>query len=726
MRSIEILHALPGRVRLRIPELIDNPLLCESIKEKLMDKKGIKNIRINLACASLLVEYDTSVIDVFVPNKYLQGLAKCHNGKKTKKINVQNNNHSSLFASFIRGLRKLALPTGAFALTISRLKFSFTPIICILAAASAPVFKRALSVVVREKRLSVDMLDATALAIMGAQRNFATCGFMAWLISIGDFIRDETAMKSQKAIADLIKFHCDYATVVKGNHKFKKPIASVKPGDHVLVKAGDLIPVDGVVIRGCSGVDQRSITGESALFEVTPGDSVYAGSISVNGRIVIKTTATGINTRAGRIVKALRSAPVQETRIEDYAASFADRLVFPTFAASGAIYMLSRNITRALSMLIVDFGTGVRVAAPTAFLSFMVAAAQHNIIIKGGRAIEKLSKVDTIVFDKTGTLTTGEPSITSIISLDRHFKERRILKLAAAAESEINHPLANAIVSRARLENIRLQKNVESRLHIGAGVVAKVDSIEIIVGNESIMRSYGVPVDISLIECQNVEGQTPIFVAADRKIIGILYISDSLRQEAVDTVRELRELGIKDFLIATGDHSTAALTVAKELEISGVHSEASPEGKLVLVKQLREKGKTVAVVGDGINDTLALAYADVSIAPSGAADAAKEAADVILLEDNLMLIAESFRIAKNAMGLVHQNYKIVAIPNAGALALAASGLLGPPGATLINNGTTVAAGLNSLKPIIRSNIPFINKYQRVVTSNNKLLHQKEA
>lgn len=705
--SFEVLHAIPGRVRIKVQETKDNPALAGSIVDKLLSRHGITAVRFNTACASLTINYDTALLHTFVPEMHLKGLRFSETGGQIAVYSGNGNGHkndskSERLRGLLHRMQTLVLPTVAFGLSFAGKFIPIAPLYGIVAAASVPIFTRATRTILREKRLGVDFLDATAIAIMGVQRNLSTCAFMAWLISIGEHIREETSRKSQKAIADLLHFHSDTVTVLRGRKRVKIDVECLIAGDEVVVNAGDVIPVDGLVVGGRAGIDQMSLTGESALLERSNGDRVYAGSVAVDGELIIMATAVGMNTRAGRIVQLLRSAPVHETRIEDYAARFADQLVLPTFALSGAIYALSRSLTRALSMLIVDFGTGVRVAAPTAFLSFMAFAAQKNIVIKGGRAMEKLAKVDTVVFDKTGTLTTGLPEVKNVIAIAGRYSEKGVLRLAAAAEVGLNHPVARALESKSGELGIRLPRKVEARLRVGLGVKALVEDKAVLVGSDKMMADEEIDIRAAgpFTQIWESTASSPLFVAVNGKLTGVITYSDAIRSESRKVITSLHRLGIKRVLMVTGDRDDVAQATAAELGIDEFISEVFPEKKLEIIRRLQKQGRTVAVVGDGINDSLALAHADVAITPSCAADAAKEAADVLLMEDDLRLLIEAFAIAKSAVRLVRQNFKIVAIPNAAAIALAAGGLLGPPGATFINNGSTVAAGLNGLRPLL--------------------------
>ena len=702
----EVVHAVRGRVRLRVPAIKDNACLADSLMCRLLARPGVTSVRANSACASVVVGYDTAVLHTFIPEQHLKGVTlEETQGRTVVASRTDGNGGGGLLSrtwGFLRKLTTLLVPTAAFALSLVRRALPAAPVYALVCAAAAPIFRRAALTAGREKRLGVDFLDATAITIMLAQRNPPTCALMAWLISVGEHIRQETARRSQKAIADLIELHTDTAIIMRGGRRVEVAVERLCPGDRVVVCAGDVIPVDGTVVKGRAGVDQKSLTGESELLEKSPGDLVFAGTIAADGELTIRAGAIGLDTRAGKIVRMLRAVPVNDSKIEDYAARFADRLVIPTFATSSAVLALSGSVARALSVIIVDFGTGVRVAAPTAFLSHMACAAQKNIVIKGGRAMEKLASVDTVVLDKTGTLTTGMPEIDEVIPLAPAFPASRSLRLAAAAEAGLNHPVAKALVAKAAQLGAPLPEKDAARLRVGLGVEARVEGNTVLVGGDTLMERERVDIGPTRRFARAWENgaTSPLYVAVDGEITCVITYSDSIRPESAQVVADLRELGVENVIMMTGDREEVARVTSSQLGIRRFISQVLPEEKAEILRELQNDGLTVAVVGDGINDSLALAHADVAVAPAGAADAAKEASDVLLMEDDLGLLVDAVAISKSAVQLVRQNFGIVAAPNALAIALAVGGLLGPSGATFINNGSTVAAALNGLRPLL--------------------------
>lgn len=698
----EIVHAIPGRVRMRVPRMRNDPALADILATRIANRPGVTEVRANTACASLIVDYDVRVLSALAPARLFRGLASAPRDRPARVSRSRSTRARGWLWAAVRAIAALAVPTAALGFSLAGAAIPTAALYASVAAASAPVFYRAFEKIRRERRPGVDLLDATAIAVLAGQRKLSTCALMAWLIGAGEHIRNETALKTRKAVAELLSFDERPVVAIRGQRRVKVRAHSLRPGDRLAVQPGDVIPADGTIVRGSASVNEASLTGESTHLDRTVGDPVYAGTISLDGELLIEATSTGPDTRIGSIVTLLSEAAVEDSRAEDYAAKLADGLVLPTFALSGAVYAARRDLSRALSVLIVDFGTGVRVAAPTVFLSYMAQAAQRGVVFKSGRAIEKLAAVDTIVFDKTGTLTHAIPCVHSVIATARGWTPERVLRYAAGAECGLNHPFANALVTRARETGLRIPARGGSTLRPGLGITAEVRGKHVAVGSERFIRGLGgagVLIDEAMALCP--DNGSRACVAVDGELVGVVVCGDTVRPEGRGVISELQSLGVKQIALVTGDRAAPALAISRTLGVTDCIFDAFPEQKMEAIRDLKSRGRAVAVVGDGVNDCLALTYADVAVAPYSATDAAKEAADVLLMHDDLRLLVEALTISRSAMALVRQNLGLVAVPNALAILLAAAGLLGPAGATVINNGATVAAGLNSLRPMLR-------------------------
>lgn len=703
-------------MRVRVEALRD-PGLGAQFTAWFSAQEGIKSVRVNSLCASATVEYDPEVLTFSAAWNSLQDAESL---AATRGVALHSSKVSSQSPALrcgrwveraIRFVHEKApaavqFIVGSAAFTSACLGLPAVVTHSLLALSVVPIATRAVETIYYERRVGVDALDGAAAGIMLVQGNVMAAGFMTGLIALGEFIRECTAQRCKKMMSDLLGLAGRSAWVVKGKKRICVPADQVQLGDVVVVYAGEMIPVDGIVIGGNAEVDQSSLTGEAAAVDVEAGCAAWAATVVLEGKLYLRCTAAGAGTRAGTVLSLVNSAPIHETRVENYAARVADRLVLPIIFSAAACFAITRNITRTLSMLIFDFATGLRIAAPTAVLASMQRAARHGILIKSGGALERLSSVNAVVFDKTGTLTTGEPHVTEVVCLNG-LDSARLISLAAAVEQRMHHPAARAIVRHARKQGLAIPDRLESSNRRGMGVLAKVDELNILVGNRRLMEDSGI--DLSSAQAAKAlivhRGDSLAYVAVNGQIAGVIAYRDQLRVETPGVIRKLHKSGIKEIVMATGDMEAPATAVAKAVGIDRVRSGAFPEEKADLVNSMKSSGYRVAVVGDGINDSPALAHADVAISLHGGTDAARESADVVLTDDDLRRLPEAIQISREAMGLVQQTIGLVAVPNALGLVLAATGVIGPAMSTLLNNGFAIVAALNSLSPLYSDPLP---------------------
>jgi len=709
----QIRHALPGRIRLIVPAIKRFDGLAEACIEVLKRQEGITDVRVNRTCASIVIGYDRTLKD-FLPAlerglglltpQMIIAIAAAQQKSEGRPAMADGQVAEQSGTVAAETLKRMALPTLSLGLGLIGGPVGTALAVPLIAYNALPTLRRAYNVIKDEQRLNVDFLDGLAITISTLRGSVFTSAFMTWLIGLGDCIRDHTAAKSRRAIEGLLDYQGRKAWVVRGKRKVEVIASALAGGDIVVVYPGGMIPVDGEVLKGRAIVDQKTITGESMPVERQAGDRVYAATVVRDGKIYIKTMRVGSDTTAAQIVRLVEEAPVGETRIQNYAEKFADKLVVPSLGVAGTFYAATGDLNRLLSMLIIDFGTGIRVAAPTSVLAYMTHAARQGIVIKSGSSVEKLSKVDTIAFDKTGTLTGGIPRIIEIASYDeRRFPSHKILALAAAAEARLKHPLALAVLERAAQANIRIPERSSSKYHLGLGVEVQVNGYRVDVGSERFMREKNVNLRAAQSDLRtlNESGRSALFLAVDRKLTGLIPYADIIRRESVAVIKTLHKTGLKNVLMLTGDNATVAGAVARQLGLDQYFSEVLPAEKAEIIQQLQNDGRSVAMVGDGINDSVALSYADVGIAMKNGADVAREAADVVLMDENLWKIIQAIDISKGTMGLIKQNYAIIAGLNALAFALVIPRGMASPGiTTLISNGSAILASLNAVRPIL--------------------------
>jgi heavy metal translocating P-type ATPase len=482
------------------------------------------------------------------------------------------------------------------------------------------------------------------------------------------------------------------------------PAADLVVGDEVVIYPGEIISVDGEIIDGHALIDQKTITGEGLPIMRGKGEAVFAATVIRDGQLTVRAVRVGTSTTAGQIARLVESAPIGDTRMQNHAEKLADRLVVPTLALASGTALVSGDFNRFLSLVIVDYGTGIRVAAPTAVLASMTHAARAGIIIKSGAHMERLSQVDTLIFDKTGTLTHGAPAVLDVISYERNITARHLLGLAAAAETRLTHPVAEALRVKAQQIGANIPYCEETKYRIGLGVEGQVNGYYLHVGNERFMRQSSIGVDAAQTDraALDEQGYSCIYVAVDGTLAGLVPFTDHVRPESGEVIRQLHRMGIRNSVMLTGDNTVVARAVCRRLGLSQHFAEMLPADKAEVIQRYQRDGNVVAMVGDGINDSPALSYADVGIAMKHGAEVARESADVVLMEDSLWKLVKAVEISRGAVGLIRQNYAIVAGLNTLALGLALpGGLISPSVTALISNGSAILASLNGIRPILR-------------------------
>ena len=698
LADTSVIHAIRGRVRLRVPALKTSPNLAQPLERLLRDQPGVADVSVNDWCYSVTVTCDPSVWTSDKLCEWLQRL-KATDVASYESANAATDQAPATTDEAGDELWYSSAGIGV-ALLIEPLAAPLVPLL--LLASALPMLKRARRSLTEDGKLNVDVLDASATSLLVVQANFPMAIFMVWLINIADWIRDLTMMRSKKAIEEILGYQNIEAWVVRDGQKVRVSVAEVQLGETVVVYPGERIAVDGTVLSGKALVDQASLTGESVPVEKEEGSPVYAATVVREGKLYICAERIGNDTEAAQILRLVEAAPARETKIQNYAVKWANDLVPYSFAGGALGAVMGGGLQGAAAVLIIDYGTGIRIAAPTTVLSAMTKAIRNGILIKGGRHLESLAEVDAVVFDKTGTLTTGNPDVLDVVSVNSRTADE-VLALAAAAELRLTHPVADAIVRAAEARQLSIPERTASDYSLGLGVEAIVNDSVVLVGSPRFMTLRGVDLSPEVqghISRMQQQAISPLCVAQDGAIVGLLSISDPLRPEARDVVQALRDRGIKRIVMLTGDHQDVARRIATELGITEFLAEVFPGDKSEIVQRLQREGYKVAVVGDGVNDSPMLAYADVGIAVEGGTEAARETAPVVLLHGGLWKVPLAIDIGRETVALIRQNWSIISIPNTIALGLACVGLLGPIGATLLSNGSAIIATMNGLRPIM--------------------------
>lgn len=708
----DIVHQIPGRIRLRVPLLADDLNYAHRLQELLASDSRCGTIRVNPFCSSVAINYQSQGAEIpeFIFNLLHQAkVRKLERGEndlfswRSQELAISNSSGVKLpaVATVLAVLGRIfPIPRAIIALTVG--------------LATVPIFQRAVVSVTQRGKLNIDCLDFLAVTLTAAQGNLLTPALVITLHEIGDLIRDRTARVTENQAADLCSSLGHYAWVEQPDGAKKRILATeVQPQDTVIVYPGEQISVDGKILQGTALIDQQNLTGESLPVLRQPGEAVYASTLVREGQIYIQTQRVGAATRAGASIELVQQAPVYDTRMGNYAAAIAEKTVLPALIVSGLVLAATRNPSRAASILTLDFVTGIRVCLPTTFLAALHHATRHGVLIRSGRALEKLAAVDTLVFDKTGTLTKGAIEVVQVATVSDGISQHRLLKLAAAAEQRLTHPVAEAVVKYAQAQGLEILPREEFVYEIGLGVRAVIDGDEVIVGSDRFLHQCGIVIDsedvTSTLNYSISAKDAVLYVGVNQEFQGIIAYTDPLRAESAAVIAQLQSQYNMDIHLLTGDTQQRALAVGEQLHLSSsqVHAEALPEQKAEIIQKIHNSGKTVAFTGDGLNDSIALSYADVAISFGGGSDVARETADVVLMDDNLTSFLEAMAIARETQAVIKQNINLVMLPNLAGLGIATTVGLHPLAATIIHNGSAIASGLNALRPLMHQDPPRI-------------------
>jgi heavy metal translocating P-type ATPase len=519
-------------------------------------------------------------------------------------------------------------------------------------------------------------------------------------LKVGDYLEEWTKDKSRKMLTHAFQVGDEYTWVRNNGSEYMVKTSELKQEDIVVVRTGSRIPVDGVVIEGEAMVNQASMTGEPFPVAKRQGLTVYAGTVVDEGMIAVKAARVGSDTRVARIVKTIQESESLKAGIQSHAERLADRIVPYSFLLSGMTYALTGNPLRVASVLLVDYSCAIKLSTPLAIMSGMIRSAKEGVLIKGGKFIEKLSKTDVFVLDKTGTLTEAAPNIADVITVNDYSRDY-VLRLAACVEEHFPHPIASAVVKRAKEEGlIHEEKHAEVEYIAAHGIASKVDGVRILVGSRHfVFEDEGI--DMKIVEQVEknlaAKGYSALYIAIDGRLAGIIAIEDPIREDSYRFIEMLRESGIKRIIMLTGDNEAAAKNVAKGLGIDEFLGEVFPDGKSDILKEIKKEGHTVAMVGDGINDSAALAHADVGISMKHGADIAKEACDILLLDGGLMSIVNAKNISEKTMNTIRQNFKYIVGINSSLILLGLAGISTPAFSAFMHNASTMLSALNSIR-----------------------------
>lgn len=554
-------------------------------------------------------------------------------------------------------------------------------------------------------RVDVALLDGAAVAGALLQRNFKPASSMMFLLSISDALEDYTVQKAKSTLRDSLALNIDTLWVVgEDGTEIQCPAVDIRKGDKIKVHMGDVIPVDGKVIDGEGMVNESSMTGEPLAVHKSNGKTVHAGTVVEEGNLIIEVFSINKETRLNKIIDLIENSEEYKADAQSRAEKLADSIVPYSFLTTFLTYLITRNATKALSVLMVDFSCAIKLTTPLSVISAMREASDHRMMVKGGKFLENYAIADTIVFDKTGTLTNASPKVVEVIPMSKRYGRDELLRMAACIEEHFAHSIATAIVKQAEEEGLKHEEDHSEVEYIVAhGIVTQYDDKRALIGSAhflfddekvKVTKTQQKRID------KEVKDHSVVYFAIDGKLEALICIEDPVRVEAKYVIEELKELGIKNIVMLTGDSESGAKSIANALGIDKYESQVLPEDKSRIVEKLKEEGKTVIMVGDGINDSPALAVADVSVSMKNSSDIAREVADISLLSDDLYDLVTLRKLSTGMFDKIYINYHGIVAVNSTLIALGILGTITPATSSMIHNLSTMLFGVMSTRSVL--------------------------
>ena len=554
-----------------------------------------------------------------------------------------------------------------------------------------------------QRRIEVPVLDATAIGVSMFRGDISTAGSVMFLLGIGEILEEWTHKKSVDDLARSMSLNISRVWLCNDGQEMLVPTTEVRAGDLVRVHMGNMIPFDGAVAEGEAMVNQASLTGESEPVRKYKESTVYAGTVVEEGELTIHVKETNGSSKFDKIVTMIEESEKLKSGLESKAEHLADRLVPYTLLGTGITYLLTRNVTKAISVLMVDFSCALKLAMPISVLSAIREASNYHVTVKGGRYLEAMAEADTIVFDKTGTLTKAQPTVKQVVSFNG-MSENELLRIAACLEEHFPHSMAKAVV-QAAVERRLVHEELHSKVEyiVAHGISSKINDKKVVIGSyHFVFEDEKCAVPDGMMEAfEKLPSEcSHLFMAIDYELAAVICIEDPLREEAANVIHELKEAGISKVVMMTGDSDRTAKAIASRVCVDEYYSEVLPEDKASFVEAEKKAGRKVIMIGDGINDSPALSAADIGIAISDGAEIAREIADITVGADSLNELVTLKLISNGLMKRIHKNYRFIVSFNTGLILLGVAGILQPATSALLHNTSTLMIGLKSMQDIL--------------------------
>ena len=686
-----IQHDLPGRLRVHLCCGRMTLSQADVLEYYLLAVEGVESVKVYDRTQDAVVVYNG------VRGRVLRALAAFSFAKAERMELVPEHTSRALNREF-----EDKLAVTVMCRCVSRL-FLPLPIASALAVLRSAKYIREGLLALRRRKLSVAVLDGTAVAVSILRGDYNTAGSVMFMLRLGEILEEWTHKKSVADLASAMSLKVDKVWLRAEGTEVLTDVRSVSPGDHIVIRTGGMIPLDGNVVEGEAMVNQSSLTGESMPVAKRPGSPVYAGTVAEEGECVISVEKVSGSGRYDRVVQMIEESEKLKSTAEDKAARMADRLVPYTLGGTALTYLVTRNVTKMLAVLMVDFSCALKLAIPIAVLSAMRESAGYHISVKGGRFLEAMAKADTIVFDKTGTLTYATPTVAAIVPFGGQ-QEAEMLRLAACLEEHYPHSMANAVVEEAKRRGLSHEEyHSQVQYVVAHGISSMVEEKKVIIGSAHfVFEDEG---------CRVPEGEqekfdaiptaySHLYLCIDGVLAAVLCIHDPLRQEAREAVKALHDSGFSNVVMMTGDNRRTAESVSREVGVDAFYAEVLPEDKAAFIRAEKAKGHTVIMVGDGVNDSPALSEADAGIAISTGAAIAREIADITIASENLFELVILRRLSQALMGRIHGSYRFIVGFNLSLIALGVAGILPPTTSALLHNGSTLGISLKNMTDLL--------------------------
>lgn len=687
-----IISEIPGRTRLQLAGPVPESDLDALLKLS-GDIDGVHKVCVYGRIGQMALEYDeqrrTAVLDALGALD-AQAIA---DAKPGYVMQLEPRRHKLVM--------DLATLIGAH---YARRWFLPTPLRAIFVVAGYMTFLRAALRELAQPRLTVPVLDASAIGISFVKRDFDTAGQTMFLLNVGELLEDYTRAMSENELINSLLDVPDKAQKVVGDTEVSVAATELEPGDLVAVRTGMSICIDGVVEQGSAMVNQATLTGEPLAVERSVGDDVFAGTVVEDGGILVRVRTNTAQTKLRSIVSLVQTADSLKSEGQSHMEDLANKIVPWNFLLAGLVALTTRSLIKTSAALMVDYSCALKLTGSVAVMTAMSDAAKMGVMVKGAKYFESFAKADTIVFDKTGTLTEAQPRLACVLTTDG-WSEDEVLRLSACLEEHFPHPVARAVVNAARERGLEHRERHAAVEYIVAhGIASSIEGRRAIIGSAHfVFEDEGAQLESDIkerIESQ-MQGLSPLYLAVDGTVVGVLGIEDPLKPGVREAIADLHALGVKHVVMLTGDSERTAERIAREAGVDEFKAELLPEDKYAYVERIKGEGRHVAMVGDGVNDSPALGLADVGLAMGGGSDIAKEVADIILTDTDLAAIVRLRRMSQGLIDRLSSSYSKVMLTNSALLALGITGMITPQTSSLLHNGSTIAYSLGNAKAYLR-------------------------